>query len=131
MGRSTAIFNSIPTKKSTKMAFYIYEQPAFTMEHFHPAFSQPLRTLGKSSHWNLIENLFDQKQKSFESNQHCSRTESVKKSMEKSPSSSVQEEKMEAQISKSNDENKIVEPVTKTTSKQFSPVSVAMKIWTK
>ena len=101
------------------MAFYIYEQPAFAMEHFHPAFSQPLRTLGKPRHWNLIENLFDQEQKSCESNQHCSRTKSVKKSMEKSSSSSVQEEKMEAQISKSNDENKIVEPVTKTTSKQF------------
>merc|ERR1712008_368266 len=106
-------------KKSTKIAFYIYEQPAFAMEHFHPAFSQPLRTLGKPRHWNLQENLFDQEQKSCESNRHCSRTKSVKKSMEKSSSSSVQEGKMEAQISKSNDENKIVESATKTTSKHF------------
>jgi HSP20 family molecular chaperone IbpA len=101
------------------MAFYIYEQPAFAMEHFHPAFSQPLRTFGKPRHWNLIENIFDQEQMSCESNRHCSRTKSVKKSMEKSSNSSVQEEKMETQIGKSNDENKIVEPVTKTTSKQF------------
>ena len=101
------------------MAFYIYEQPAFAMEHFHPAFSQPLRTLGKPRHWNLLENLFDKEQKSCESNRHCSRTKSIKKSVEKSSSSSVQEGKMEAQISKSNDENKIVESATKTTSKQF------------
>ena len=101
------------------MAFYIYEQPAFAMEHFHPAFSQPLRTLGKPRHWNLLENLFDKEQKSCESNRHCSRTKSIKKSVEKSSSSSVQEGKMEAQISKSKDENKIVESATKTTSKQF------------
>ena len=95
------------------MAFYIHEQPAFAMEHFHPAFSQPLWTLSKPRHF------FDQEQKSCESNRHCSRTKSIKKSMEKSSNSSVHEGKMEAQISKSNDENKIVEPVTKTTSKQF------------
>ena len=101
------------------MAFYIYEQPAFSMEHFHPAFSQPLRTHSRPRHWNLLENLFDQEQKSCESNRHCSRTKSVKRSMERSSNSSVQEEKMEAQVSKSHDENKIVDPVTETNSKQF------------
>ena len=101
------------------MAFYIYEQPAFVMEHFHPAFSQPLRTLGKPRHLNFLENLFDQEKKSCEPNWHCSRTKSVKKSMEKSSSSSVQEGRMDAKISKANDENKIVEPTTKTTSKKF------------
>ena len=101
------------------MAFYIYEQPAFSMEHFHPAFSQPLRTHSRPRHWNLLENLFDQEQKSCASNQHCSRTKSVQKSEEKSSSSSVQEGKIEVNADKSNEENKTVEPATKMTSKQF------------
>merc|ERR1739836_310040 len=53
------------------------------------------------------------------SNQHCSRTESVQKSEEKSLSSSVQEGKIEVNADKSNEENKTVEPATKRTSKQF------------
>ena len=101
------------------MAFYIYEQPAFSMEHFHPAFSQPLRTHRRPRHWNLLENLFEQEQKSCASNQHCSRAKSVQKSEEKFSSSSVQEGKIEANADKSNEENKTVEPETKMTSKQF------------
>ena len=101
------------------MAFYIYEQPAFSMEHFHPAFSQPLRTHRRPRHWNLLENLFEQEQKSCASNQHCSRAKSVQKSEEKSSSSSFHEEKFEVNADKSNEENKTVEPETKMTSKQF------------
>ena len=101
------------------MAFYIYEQPAFAMEHFHPAFSQHMRTLGRTRHWNLLKNLFDQEQMSCESSQHCSKTKSTKMSGQKSSGSSVQEGKMEVQVDKTNEENKTVEPTTKTTSKQF------------
>merc|ERR1712008_380231 len=84
-------------------------------EHFHPAFSQLLRTHSRSRHWNL----FDQEQKSCVSNQHCSRTKSVQKSEEKSSSSSVHEGKIEVNADKSNEENKTVETATKMTSKQF------------
>ena len=102
------------------MAFYIYEHPAFSMERFHPAFSQPLRTHSRPRHWNLLENLFDQDQKSCSYNQHCSRrTKSVQKSEEKCSSSSVQEGKIEANADKSNEEYKTVEPATKMASKQF------------
>ena len=102
------------------MAFYIYEQPAFSMEHFHPAFSQPLRTHSRPRHWNLLENLFDQEQNPCKSNQHCSRrTKSVQKSEEKSSSSSVQEGKIEVNADKSNEDNKTAELATKMTSKQF------------
>ena len=101
------------------MAFYIYEQPAFSMEHFHPAFSQPLRTHSRPRHWNLLENLCDQEKKSCTSNQHCSRTKSVQKSEEKSSSSSVQEGKTEVQVDKTNKDNKIIEPATKLASRQF------------
>merc|ERR1712110_982573 len=69
------------------------------MKHFHPAFSRPLRTHSRPRHWNLLENLFDQEQKSS--------------------SSSVQEGKFEVSADKSNEENKTVEPATKMTSKQF------------
>ena len=101
------------------MAFYIYEQPAFAMEHFHPAFSQPLRTQSRPRYWNLLENLFDQDQMSCESSQHCSRTKSVQKSEEKSSSSSVQEGKTEVHVDKTNEKKKIIGPTTKMASKQF------------
>merc|ERR1712086_627783 len=46
-------------------------------------------------------------------------TKSDQKSEEKSSSSSVQEGKIEANVDKSSEENKTVEPATKMTSKQF------------
>merc|ERR1712062_112540 len=45
------------------MAFYIYEQPAFSMEHFYPGFCRSLRsvnTLPMNRQSSLMENLFDQ-----------------------------------------------------------------------
>ena len=95
------------------MAFYIYEQPAFAMEHFHPAF------ISRPRHWNLLENLFNQEQMFCESTQHCSKTKSVQNSEEKSSCSLVQGGKMGELVEKTNEENKIVEPVIETTSKQF------------
>jgi len=101
------------------MAFYIYEQPAFSMEHFHPRFPQPLRIHSRPRYWNLLENLFEQDSMSLESGRHFCKKESLEKSEEKSSSSKVQESKSEVEVDKSNEANKAMEPVTKTISKQF------------
>merc|ERR1711963_1161561 len=103
----------------SKMAFYIYKQPAFSMEHFHPGFFKPLRSVSRPRHWNLMENLLDQDETACRSTQkRCSR-KSLKKSSEKSSSSSAEEGKMDLEISKTNEENKVLDPVTKTVSKRF------------
>merc|ERR1712211_234635 len=60
--------------EKTKMAFYIYEQPAFSMEHFHPRLSQPLRIQSRPRYWNLLENLFEQGSISLESGRIFART---------------------------------------------------------
>merc|ERR1712018_601633 len=104
---------------SNKMAFYIYEQPAFSMEPFHPGFHQPLRSVSRPRHWNLLENLFEQEAKACQSNQSCCPSRSVKKSVEKSSNSTSEEGKMEVEVNKSNKENKDMEPVIRTTSKKF------------
>jgi len=101
------------------MAFYIYEQPAFSMEHFHPGFYQPLRSSSRSRHWNLLDNLFDQEETACQSSQSCCSSRSMKKSVEKSSNSTTEEGKMEVEVDKTNQENKSLEPVTKTVSKRF------------
>merc|ERR1712213_255716 len=108
-----------PVTKKTKMAFYIYEQPAFSMEHFHPRLSQPLRIQSRPRYWNLLENLFEQDSMSLESGQHFCKNKSLEKSEEKSSSSKVQESKSEVEVDKNDEANKAMEPVTKTISKQF------------
>merc|ERR1712211_17985 len=105
--------------EKTKMAFYIYEQPAFSMEHFHPRLSQPLRIQSRPRYWNLLENLFEQGSMSLESGQHFCKNKSLEKSEEKSSSSKEQESKSEVEVDKNNEANKAMEPVTKTISKQF------------
>merc|ERR1712107_102380 len=105
--------------EKTKMAFYIYEQPAFSMEHFHPRLSQPLRIQSRPRYWNLLENLFEQDSMSLESGQHFCKNKSLEKSEEKSSSSKEQESKSEVEVDKNNEANKAMEPVTKTISKQF------------
>jgi len=102
-----------------KMVFYIYEQPAFSMEHFHPGFYQPLRSVSRPRHWNLLENLFEQEVNPCQSSQSCCASSSMKKSVEKSSSSTSEEGKMEVEGNKTNKEIKDIEPVTKTFSKQF------------
>merc|ERR1712079_717971 len=99
-----------------KMAFYIYEQPAF-LEHFHPRIYQPVRSV--SRHWDLLENLFDQEEMAWQSSQnHCS-NRSEKTSLEKSTNSTTDEEKKDVENKNFNKENKTLEPVTKTISKRF------------
>merc|ERR1711971_644362 len=102
-----------------KMAFYIYEQPAFSMEHFHPGFYQPLRSSSRPRHWNLLDNLFDHEKTACQSGQSCCSSRSMNKSVEKSSNSTMEEGKMEVEVNKTNQENKCMEPVTKTVSKRF------------
>merc|ERR1711944_176648 len=104
---------------NNEMAFYIYEQPAFSMEHFHPGFHQPFRSVSRPRHWNLLENLFEQEAKACQSNQSCCASRSMKKSEEKSSNSTSEEGRMEVGVDKTNEENKDMEPVIKTVSKKF------------
>merc|ERR1712213_272792 len=98
-----------------KMAFYIYEQPAFSMEHFHPGVFQPLRSISRPRHWNLLEKLFDEEETGCQSNQTCC----SRKSVEKSSDSTTKESKMDVEVEKTNQENKSLEPVTQSVSKRF------------
>merc|ERR1712012_1163020 len=107
------------TKNKTKMAFYIYQQPAFAMEHFHPRFSQSLRIHSRPRYWNLLENFFEHDSMDLESDQNFCKKDSLEKSEEKSSSSKVQENNSEVEVDKNNEANKAMEPVTKTISKQF------------
>merc|ERR1711963_1315649 len=102
-----------------KMAFYIYEQPAFSMEHFHPGFYQPLRSMSRPRHWNLLEKLFDDEETACQSSQSCCSSKSSNSSEEKSLISTTEERKMEVEVDKTNQENKSMEPATKKTSKRF------------
>merc|ERR1712173_181434 len=104
---------------NNKMAFYIYEQPAFSMEHFHPGFYQPLRSVSRPRHWNLLESLFEQEAKACQSNPSCCASRSMKKSVEKSSNSTSEEGKMEVEVNKTNEENEDMEPIIKTVSKKF------------
>merc|ERR1711988_1251190 len=103
----------------SKMAFYIYEQPTFSMEHFHPGFFKPLRSVSRPRHWNLLDNLLDQEETACRSIQKCCSSKSLKKSPEKSSNSSSDEGKMDLEISKGYEEHKVLDPVTETVSKSF------------
>merc|ERR1712079_201832 len=117
----------IQNKKSTnkpqtnkfKMAFYIYGEPVFSMEHFHPGFFQSSKSINRPRHWNFLENLFDPEETACQSSQRCCSSTSVKKSVEKSSNSKTDESKMDLEVSKTNEENKDLEPITKTVSKRF------------
>merc|ERR1712062_687271 len=98
-----------------KMAFYICEQPGFSMEHFHPGFYQPLRSISRPRHWNLLEKLFDEEETGCQSNQTCC----PRKSVEKSSDSTTKESKMDVKVEKTNHEHKSLEPVTQSVSKRF------------
>merc|ERR1712062_771644 len=104
---------------TNKMAFYNCEQPAFSMEHSHPGFYQPLRSSSRPRHWNLLENLFEQEATACQSSQSCCESRSMKKSAEKSSNSTSEEGKMEVEVDKTNKENKDMEHITKTISKKF------------
>merc|ERR1712038_105713 len=103
-----------------KMAFYIYEQPAFiTMDRYHPGFYQPFRSTSRPRCWNLLENLLDREGMSNYSSQNCCSSKSMNKSVEKSSDSILDEGKLEVQANKTSEENKVIEPVMKTISKKF------------
>merc|ERR1712062_357267 len=103
----------------SKMAFYIYEQPAFSMKHFHPGFFKPLRSMSRTRHWNLMDNLLDQEETACRSTQRCCSSQSFKRSSEKSSNSSKNESNTDIEVSKCNVENKVLDPVTETVSKRF------------
>merc|ERR1711922_28642 len=104
-----------------KMALYIYEQPAFSMEHFHPGFCRSLRsmiTLPMNRQWSLLENVSEDNSLACQSNQiYCTST-SEKKSLAKSSDSTMEESKMKVAVDKTNGENEIIEPKTKIVSKK-------------
>merc|ERR1712173_174259 len=120
MGTVTSTYSTWPHHKiekhsKIKMAFYIYEQPAFIMEHFHPGFCRSLRsmiTLPLNRQWSLMDNLFKEDSLACQLNQSCCTSTSEKKSVATSTDSTIEE-------SKSNEEDKIIEPKTKTVSKPF------------
>merc|ERR1712007_46612 len=85
-----------------KMAFYIYEQPAFSMEHFHPGFYLPLRSMGRPRQWNLLEKLFNDEEAACHSSQSCCPSRSANESEEKLSNSTKEENKMEVEVEKIN-----------------------------
>merc|ERR1712012_960881 len=102
------------------MAFYIYEQPAFSMEHFHPGFCRSLRsilTLPMKRQWSLMEDMSEENSSTCQSNQSCSTSTSEKKSLTKSLDSTMEESEMEVAIDKINGENEIIDPKIETISK--------------
>merc|ERR1711962_1845212 len=107
---STWSHNKIEKHNKITMAFYIYEQPAFSMEHFHPGFCRSLRsmiTLPMNRQWSLLENLSEENSLACQSNQiHCTRT-SEKKSVAKSLDSTTEESELEVAVDKTNTVNKI------------------------
>merc|ERR1711963_1110499 len=113
------------TSKLTKntnlfeMVFYVYEQPAFSMEHFHPGFYQPMRSMNRPRHWNLLEKLFNDEDTACQFSKNCCANRSTNKSVEKSSNHTTEEGKMEVDVDKANEGNEAMEPITKTISKRF------------
>merc|ERR1712038_727635 len=104
------------------MAFYIYEQPAFSMEHFHPGFCRSLRsmiTLPMNRQWSLMENVSEDNSLDYQSNQSRCTSMSGKKSVTKSSDFPMQESEIEVTVDKTNGENRIVEPITQIVSRPF------------
>jgi len=66
-----------------------------------------------------MNNLLDQEETACQSTQSCCSSKSLKKSSKKSSKSSTEEGKMDVEISKTNEENKGLDPVTETVSKRF------------
>merc|ERR1712018_1003195 len=115
---STWSHHRIEKHSKIKMALYIYEQPAFTMEHFHPGFCRSLRsmmTLPMNRQWSLMENLSEEDSLACHSNQSTSE----KKSLVTSTDSTIEESTVEVEVDKTNEENKAIEPKTQTVSKPF------------
>merc|ERR1712227_530519 len=89
------------------------------MEHFHPGFYQPLRSMSRPRHWNFLENLFDDEETACHSSHNCCSNRSTHESVEKSSNHTTEGGKMEVEVDKANEGNKAMEPITKTISKRF------------
>merc|ERR1712004_487130 len=119
---STWSHHKIEKHNRINMAFYIYEQPAFSMEHFYPGFSRSLRsmiTLPMNRQWSLMENMFEENSLARQSNHSSCNSTSEKKSVTKSSDSTLEESEMEMAVDKINGGNKIIEPKTQTVSEPF------------
>merc|ERR1711963_792701 len=119
---STWSHQKIEKHSKVNMAFYIYEQPAFTMEHFHPGFCRSLRsmiTLPLNRQWSLMENLFEEDLLACQSNQSGCTSTSEEKSVMESSDSKAEERKIEAEVDKTNEQNRIIKSTTQTISKPF------------
>merc|ERR1712170_165968 len=119
---STWSHHRIEKHSKINMAFYIYEQPAFSTEHFHPGFCRSLRsmiTLPMNRQWSLLENVSEENSLACQSNQIFCTSSSEKKSVTKSSDSTTKESEVEVAVDKTNRENKIIEPKTQIVSKPF------------
>merc|ERR1711922_3561 len=117
---STWSHHRIEKHSKIKLALYIYEQPAFSMEHFHPGFCRSLRsmiTLPMNRQWSLMENLSEENSSTCQSNQSCSTTKSEKKSVIKSSDSTMGLSETELAVDKISRENEIIDPKLQTISK--------------
>merc|ERR1712018_194343 len=103
-------------KKSTKMAFYIFEQPA--MDQYHPkSFYHPFRrNSNTSNYWNFVANLLKERNESIQNDENCFSRKCLKRSAEKI---STKESKTENQVENASKENQSVEPVTKKAFRRF------------
>merc|ERR1712018_1820 len=68
---------------------------------------------------SLMENFVEEDLLSCQSNQSCCKTSPEKRSVATSTDSTIEESKMEVDVDKTNEENKIIEPKTQTVSKPF------------
>merc|ERR1711988_1961154 len=90
---STWSHRKIEKNSKINMAFYIHEQPAFSMEHFHPGFCRSLRsiiTLPMNRQWSLMENVSEDNSLAYQSDQNCCTSMLEKKSVTKSSDSTIQ-----------------------------------------
>merc|ERR1711944_16772 len=102
-------------KKSAKMAFYIFEQPA--MDQYHPKFYHPFRrNSNTSNYWNFVANLLKERNESIQNEENCFARKCLKRSAE---NCSTKESKTENQVENTIKDNQSVEPVTKKAYKRF------------
>merc|ERR1712227_754097 len=112
-------FKTYKNTNLTIMAFFIYEQPAFSMEHFHSGLYQPVRSMSRPRHWNLLENLFGDQDTACQFSQNCCANRSTNESVEKSSNHTTEEGKIEVEVDKASEGSKAMEPFTKSISKRF------------
>merc|ERR1712004_693830 len=102
-------------KKSTKMAFYIFEQPA--MDQYHPKFYHPFRkNSNTSNYWNFVANLLKERNESSQNDENCFSRKCLKKSAE---NNSTKDSKTDNQVENASKDNQSVEPVTKKAFRRF------------